>query len=72
MLVNPLPAGAAEVAEAVQLTAEVRPLLNTAHRAQGIFQVRIDLHLKTFIIFGDNPKDVPPTAITPSTAGGDQ
>ena len=43
--VLPLPAGPAEVLEAVEVAAEVRPHHTAAQRAQRVLQVRVDLDL---------------------------
>lgn len=44
-VVLPVPAGTAEVAETLQLPAEVRPLLDGAQATYGILQVRVHLNL---------------------------
>ena len=47
--VLPLPARATEVLEAFEVTAEVRTHDTTAHGAQGVLEVRVNLHLRGWV-----------------------
>ena len=67
----PLPTGAAEVLEALEVTAEVRAHHSVAHGAKRVLQVGVYLHLQgvgresSFISYGQNKNNVMITKLQP-------